>query len=37
MCTNKKTFWKSVKLLAKNRDSVPTLKFDDCSAVNDEE
>ena len=37
MCTNKKNFWKSVKLLTKNRDSLPTLKLDDCSAVNDED
>ena len=37
MCTNKKNFWKSVKLLTKNHDSIPTLKLDDCSAVNDED
>ena len=26
-----------MKLLTKNRDSIPTLKLDDCSAVNDED
>ena len=34
---DKKTFWKSVKVLNKNRVTIPSLNLDDIAAVSDDE